>query len=90
LIAEDSNGVVSLFPLVPFFDGKCGDSQRVKSINKFKSAWETESFYPEKFLNLNRCPLKVAFSRNLTANKNLVELHLSRRKHVTSHRPDSS
>jgi hypothetical protein len=59
-VITELDGVISLFTLFPFSSGKCGDSKQIKMINEFSSTWKSDIFFPEKFQNLNQCPLKVS------------------------------
>ena len=59
IITENVNGNISLYTYFPFTNKKCSKSGVVKEINSFSSQWESEIFFPEKFKDLKKCPLKV-------------------------------
>jgi hypothetical protein len=49
---------LELFTNHPFKHQSCHDMQPIK-INEFTSKWATDVFFPMKFADLHRCPLKV-------------------------------
>lgn len=63
ILSEESDGTVGTYTFFPFADGSCGLEVSLKLFNQFdpkRNAWSEEIFFPEKFNNLNLCPLKVA------------------------------
>lgn len=62
IMIEGKNGKISMFSVFPFSNEKCGTESSLKLINEFNSltrSWKSKIFFPEKFNNLNSCPLKV-------------------------------
>lgn len=62
LMVEVESGSVSLFTIFPFGNGSCGEESSLTLINSFDAAkqkWKSDTFFPEKFKNLNLCPLKA-------------------------------
>lgn len=63
VLSEDPSGNIVLKTFFPYSNEKCGSELNLIKINEFNlmsRRWESQSFYPEKFSNLNLCPLKVA------------------------------
>lgn len=62
VLAEDDDGNVLMLTTFPFANGKCGNDLKLELINKFHTktkSWDSREFFPERFNNLNLCPLKV-------------------------------
>lgn len=61
LVKAESSSNVSLFIFLPFSGRSCGDLTPT-GINEFdgKTArWESNAFFPKKFKNLQKCPIRV-------------------------------
>lgn len=61
LANAQSSAKLSLFTFLPFNVASCGDTSPIK-INEFDNdllSWKTEVFYPKKFKNLRKCPIKA-------------------------------
>lgn len=60
-IIAQSPTTIEMFTFMPFrIDGKCGDETPVK-INEFdrkSMSWLTNPFFPKKFTDLHKCPIK--------------------------------
>lgn len=48
----------NLFTFLPFKENSCDDVTPVM-INEFDRKWKTDIFFPKKFKNLNKCPIKA-------------------------------
>lgn len=57
---EISSDLVSVFTYIPFPNESCGDTKpiRINVFNKTTMNWTTTEFFPKKFKQLNRCPLR--------------------------------
>lgn len=67
LIAERNTTKVSLFTFMPFNEKSCNNVNPIK-INEFDAEtmkWSKEIFFPKKFTNLHKCPIKVGMFENL-------------------------
>lgn len=63
VLSEENDGKIFMHTFFPFTKESCGDEVSLTLINQFDSAtrlWSTNIYFPEKFTNLNACPLKVA------------------------------
>ena len=61
ILLEDESEFVSLLTFMPFNGYICGDTTPIK-INQFDKGsgkWKFEEFYPKKFKNLFKCPVRV-------------------------------
>lgn len=61
-----SSDLVSIFTYMPFSNGSCGNIQPVyiNGFDKISMKWSTNVFFPEKFQQLNRCPIRFGFYEN--------------------------
>lgn len=62
LTYTEANNSISMFSFKPFNSNSCSDTKVVK-INEFNASanrWKSNNFFPDKFKNLHKCPLKVA------------------------------
>lgn len=58
LLEDETNGRISAHTFYPFTEKTCYDTKPIK-INEFDCVWSNDDFFPSKFKNLHRCPLKV-------------------------------
>ncbi|CAO1407683.1 unnamed protein product [Diamesa serratosioi] len=61
ILLADKNEVISLLTFMPFNGFICGDTTPIKT-NQFNGSsgeWEFIEFYPKKFKNLFKCPVRV-------------------------------
>lgn len=59
----NSDGSVEMLTVFPFDSESCGQNLTLKVINCFNAtshAWQTKTFAPQRFDNLNSCPISVA------------------------------
>lgn len=63
----NSPNLVSLYTYMPFSNETCGNTEPVQ-INEFDKSsmeWTTNEFYPKKFKQLNRCPIRFGCYENV-------------------------
>lgn len=63
VIYEDISGFIGMYTFFPYANEMCGSETSLRLINGFDSEtrlWTTKDYFPEKFTNLNSCPIKVA------------------------------
>lgn len=55
-----SSDLISMFTYMPFSDGLCNNTKifLINEFNKTTMKWATNTFYPKKFKQLNRCPIR--------------------------------
>lgn len=61
-----SSDLVSVFTYMPFINESCNNSEaiRINEFNKTSMTWDTNVFFPKKFKQLNRCPLRYGCYNN--------------------------
>lgn len=61
-----NSDLVSVLTFMPFVNGSCGNTKamRINEFNKTSMAWTTNVFFPKKFKQLNRCPLRFGCYEN--------------------------
>lgn len=61
ILVEDESELISLLTFMPFNGNVCGDTTPIKSsqFDKGSGKWEFTDFYPKKFKNLYKCPVRV-------------------------------
>ena len=61
ILLEDESELVSLLTFMPFNGFICGDTTPIKTnqFDKISGKWESIDFYPKKFKNLFKCPVRV-------------------------------
>lgn len=61
-----SSDLVSVFTYMPFSNESCNNTEaiRINEFNKTSMTWATNVLYPEKFKQLNRCPLRYGCYQN--------------------------
>ncbi|XP_037049057.1 uncharacterized protein LOC119083410 [Bradysia coprophila] len=64
--SPNSSNLVSLFTYKPFSNGSCNNTNpiRVNQFDKTIMNWTTNEFFPKKFKQLNRCPLRFGCYEN--------------------------
>lgn len=57
---SSSSNLVSVFTYMPFNDELCGNTKPIKinEFDRFSLKWKTDLFFPKKFKQLNRCPIR--------------------------------
>ncbi|KAG4072377.1 hypothetical protein HA402_004309 [Bradysia odoriphaga] len=57
---ENSSNLVSMFTYMPFANGSCHNTEgvQINQYNKISANWTTNVFFPKKFKQMNRCPLR--------------------------------
>ncbi|CAO1398953.1 unnamed protein product [Diamesa hyperborea] len=61
ILLDDDSEFISLLTFMPFNGYICGDTTPIKTnqFDKGSGKWEFEEFYPKKFKNLFKCPVRV-------------------------------
>lgn len=61
-----SSDLVPIFTFLPFINGSCNNTEpiRINEFNITSMAWTTNLFFPKKFQQLNRCPLRFGCYNN--------------------------
>ena len=63
ILSESDDGNISMFTFFPFSNENCGTEISLTLINQFNPtsrSWTSTALFPDKFDNLNDCPLKIA------------------------------
>ena len=61
ILLDEKSEFISLLTFMPFNGYNCGDTTPIKTnqFDKGSGKWEFEEFYPKKFKNLFKCPVRV-------------------------------
>lgn len=64
--SSESSNAVLLFTYMPFANGSCNNTKaiRINQFDKTSMTWSTNEFFPKKFKQLNRCPLRFGCYEN--------------------------
>ncbi len=62
---NDSN-LISLFTFMPFRDGSCENTKaiRINEFNRTSLEWKTNEYFPRKFIQFYRCPIRFGCYEN--------------------------
>jgi hypothetical protein len=59
VLIKTNDDSVRLFTFFPLKKNNCNDTEPTSINEFFNGTWKTREFFPEKFSNFNRCPVKI-------------------------------